>query len=179
MGPLVEGHRVTRIHTHPLPHLYGVDIRAQEDELPAVDLTLLGDQRLDRIPGPLVAGVLHAVGHDQADHPAGPLILGKCRELFAHLGDELPGRVEQCGHSAGHDDELRHRGDGGGRVQHLVGGVELGQRHLAVLGLRALGVDQLTPAVLGGLGGAGHRAGAVKQRGDQGLIGVGHGSPLC
>ena len=135
MRPLVKGHRIARIHPQALPDLHGIDVRAQEDELPAVGLTLLGYQRLDRLPGPLPAGVLHPVGHEQADHPAGPLVLRQRRELFTHLGDESAGRVQQCGSAARHQGELRHRRDGGRRVEHLVPGVELGQRHLAVLRL--------------------------------------------
>ena len=50
--------------------------------------------------------------------------------------------------AAGHQDEHRHRCDGGGRVRHLVLGVELSQRHFAVLRLGALDVDELTDSCI-------------------------------
>ena len=57
-------------------------------------LLLLG-QRLDGVPRPCVAGVLHAVGHDQADDVVRAVVFGDRRQLVADLGDESARGVEQ------------------------------------------------------------------------------------
>ena len=84
-----------------LAHFDGVLISAHVEELPAVRLALLVDQRLDGGVGPLAARVLVSIGHHGDNDGAGSLVLRQRGQPGAGVDDEAPHRVEQRCASAG------------------------------------------------------------------------------
>ena len=97
---IVELLGIRRLDVERLGVFDGLDVGAEEEELPVVGLTLLLDEFGDFFVRVIVAGVLVAIGEGDDDHLPRALFLGEGRERFAEVVDGAAHGIEQGGHPA-------------------------------------------------------------------------------
>ena len=109
-------------------HLHRVHVRAEEQDLPAVDLLLLADHRLDLAALELAGGILEAVGGDHGLDDARAFALGEAGQPGALAPEGGADSVQQRGAAAWYQAVGRDVGQGEVLEDDVVFGVELVER---------------------------------------------------
>ena len=166
---IVELLGIRRLDVERLRIFDGLDVGAEEEELPVVGLALLFDELGDFFVRVIVAGVLVAIGECDDDHLPRALVLGEIRERLAEVVDGAAHGIEQGGHPArdiGLVRQWRNVSQIRRRDQRAVFVVKQDERELGSARLFELFFDKGVEAANGFFGHGIHGAATVENEGD-------------